>query len=121
MTVSAPAEREEVLSGNGFITMLNHSADASLQTVARKRLDLRPGEPKPLNGLTIARIRLEAAPEARLGTITNKLAELSKRIVDLEAQIAAQRHGRPIAAAAMQKRLSSLKRSCQILSRHLSA
>ena len=68
-----------------------------------------------------------------MGTIANKLAELKLRAFDLEAQIAqqAQRaaslgdHGGPLAAtdqaiAAMQKRLSSLKRSCQILARHAS-
>ena len=68
-----------------------------------------------------------------MGTIADKLAELSRRVFDLEAQIALQaqraaslgEHGRPLTAtdqalAAMQKRLSSLKRSCQILARHAS-
>lgn len=66
-----------------------------------------------------------------MGTIANKLADLLHRASDLEAQIALQdkqavflgKHGRSLApadqaVAAMQKRLSSLKRSCQILARH---
>jgi uncharacterized coiled-coil protein SlyX len=69
-----------------------------------------------------------------MGTIAVKLAELTRRVLDLEAQIALQvqqaafleQHGRPLTAAdqaiaAMQKRLSSLKRSCRILARHASA
>jgi len=66
-----------------------------------------------------------------MGTIANKLADLILRASDLEAQIAVhgqqavflEQHGRSLGAAdravaAMQKRLSSLKRSCQILARH---
>ena len=66
-----------------------------------------------------------------MGTIAIKLVDLTRRVADLEAQIALQgqqaafleEHGRLLTAAdqavaAMQKRLSSLKRSCQILARH---
>lgn len=66
-----------------------------------------------------------------MGTIANKLADLILRVSDLEAQIALQgqqaaffkEHGRSLTAAdqaiaALQKRLSSLQRSCQILARH---
>lgn len=66
-----------------------------------------------------------------MGKIAVKLADLTQRISDLEARIALQgqraaflqEHGRPYPAAnqtvaAMQKLLSSLKRSCQILARH---
>ena len=70
--------------------------------------------------------------EGHLGTIANKLAELILRVSHLEAQIALQGqqaaffledHRRSPAAAdqavaALQKRLSSLQRSCQILARH---
>jgi hypothetical protein len=64
--------------------------------------------------------------------IANKLVELRQRARDLEVQIA--RHGRQEIFLAehsrlhrgtqdavdnMQKRLTSLKRSCEILSRHL--
>jgi hypothetical protein len=57
--------------------------------------------------------------------IATKLAELSQRSLVREAEIEErrQRAGRPHAdeaLAAMQKRLSSLRRSCQILARHLS-
>jgi len=67
-----------------------------------------------------------------MAKIAIKLAELSQRVVELEAQISLhgrqaaflEGHGRPQnktadeSVAAMQKRLSSLKRSCQILARH---
>jgi hypothetical protein len=58
--------------------------------------------------------------------IATKLAELSQRSLALEAEIEERRQhsGRPLAdqtLAVMQKRLSSLRRSCQILARHLSA
>jgi hypothetical protein len=68
-----------------------------------------------------------------MSTIANKLAELTRRVLDLENQIALQaqragslgEHGQPLtssdqALAAMQKRLASLKRSCQILAGHAS-
>jgi hypothetical protein len=64
--------------------------------------------------------------------IAGKLAELKRRAMDLEAQIALQSrqaaflgdHGRTRdsadkAIAQMEKRLTSLKRSCVILSRHV--
>jgi len=67
----------------------------------------------------------------QMGKIAVKLADLTRRVSDLEAQIAlygqradlAEEHSRPPAATdpavtALQKRLSSLKRSCQILARH---
>ena len=65
--------------------------------------------------------------------IASKLAELSQRATDLEAQIArhgrqegflgehARRHrGNADAVGQLEKRLTSLRRSCQILARHLS-
>jgi hypothetical protein len=65
--------------------------------------------------------------------IATKLAELTQRVLVLKAQIAQRCRyasfldelGRPDTGkdqihAAMQKRLSSLKRSCQILARHIS-
>jgi hypothetical protein len=57
--------------------------------------------------------------------IAIKFAELTQRAVVLEGQIAercrcAGRQNADQAIAAMQKRLSSLRRSCQILARHLS-
>lgn len=63
--------------------------------------------------------------------LADKLAELSQRALDLQSQIAlhGQRaaflgeHGQSRKAAdeavAMQKRLTSLRRSCQILARHV--
>jgi hypothetical protein len=62
--------------------------------------------------------------EEPMGKIEIKLADLTRRISDLEAQIAlygegdGQGHATGIAIAAMQKRLSSLRRSCRILARH---
>jgi hypothetical protein len=67
--------------------------------------------------------------EEPMGKIEVKLADLTRRISDLEAQIAlygegqcsdgdGQAHAAGIAVAAMQKRLSSLRRSCRILARH---
>ena len=64
-----------------------------------------------------------------MGKIEIKLADLTRRISDLEAQIAlygeghsrdgdGQAHATGVAIAAMQKRLSSLRRSCRILARH---
>jgi len=64
-----------------------------------------------------------------MGKIAIKLADLTQRVSDLESQLALQgqqaaflqEHVRSPAdqnIAAMQKRLSSLKRSCQILARH---
>lgn len=66
-----------------------------------------------------------------MGKIAVKLADLNRRVSDLEAQIALhghqsaflEQHGRPHATgdqtvADLQKRLSSLRRSCQILARH---
>ena len=67
-----------------------------------------------------------------MGKLASKLAELTQRVSELEAQVALQgqqaaflqEHGRAHPAAdqtvvALQKRLSSLKRSCQILARHV--
>jgi len=64
--------------------------------------------------------------------LAGKLAELKRRAMDLEAQIALQSrqaaflgdHGRTHetadkAIAQMEKRLTSLRRSCAILSRHV--
>jgi hypothetical protein len=64
--------------------------------------------------------------EEPMGKIEVKLADLTRRISDLEAQIALYGEGQSrdgahatgVAIAAMQKRLSSLRRSCQILARH---
>jgi hypothetical protein len=66
--------------------------------------------------------------EEPMGKIEVKLADLTRRISDLEAQIAlygegqsrdgGQAHATGVAIAAMQKRLSSLRRSCRILARH---
>ena len=67
-----------------------------------------------------------------MADIAAKLADLTQRVLDLEAQLASQGqhapvlevHGRtsdrPAASVAgMQKRLSSLKRSCEILAQHV--
>jgi hypothetical protein len=66
-----------------------------------------------------------------MGKLATKLAELTQRVSELEAQVALQgqqaaflhEHGRSHSApdqtvATMQKRLASLKKSCQILARH---
>jgi hypothetical protein len=70
--------------------------------------------------------------DTRMTKIAGKLAELRLRAMDLEAQIALQSrqaaflgdHGRTHevadkAIAGMEKRLTSLKRSCAILARHV--
>ena len=97
-------------------------------------LATRPPSKEPQASLGVAmlgaRIRNNDA-RGDMGKITIKLAELTQRVLDLEAKIALegqqaaflQEHGRPHPAvsptvASTQKLLFSLKRSCQILGRH---